>query len=360
MLKIKKWKLIVSSIVVLSPIVVGLILWNYLPDTMLTHWGADGNADGSVAKAVAVFLLPILLLAFQWFALWITKLDKKQPEQNEKALGIIYWIIPALSVFVNGTMYAVALGREFTGIIAMPILFGLLFLYIGNYMPKVKQNQSLGIKISWTLNNEENWNKTHRFAGKVWVVGGLLILLTAFLPVKLMFVILMVVTFCLILLPVLYSYRIYRTHIQQGIDYTPKSKTKAERIAAKITAVIVPLILVGVAVIMFIGDITLSYGDEALVVDSTLWTESYIEYDTIKEIAYQDSGFEGHRISGFGSAKLSLGQFYNDDFGKYISYIYNSCDACVVIYGENQILILNGPDTESTKAIYDTLQQKIQ
>ena len=360
MLKIKKWKLIVSSIIVLSPIVAGLILWNHLPDSLLTHWGADGNADGSMGKAVAVFVLPILLLAFQWFALWITKLDKKQPEQNEKAMGIIYWIIPALSVFVNGTMYAVALGREFTGIIAMPILFGLLFLYIGNYMPKVKQNRSLGIKLPWTLNNEENWNKTHRFAGKIWVIGGFLMLLTMFLPMKLMFAIVIALIFCLILVPTLYSFSIYKKHRQAGIDYAPQPKSKTEKIAVRITAVIVPFILIGVAVIMFLGDITVSYGDEALVVDSTFWQESYIEYDTIQDIAYQDSGFEGYRISGFGSAKLSLGQFYNDDFGKYISYIYNSCDACVVIYGENQILILNGPDTESTKAIYDTLQQKIQ
>ena len=359
MLKIKKWKLIVSSMIILSPVVAGLLLWNRLPDTLITHWGAGGNADGSMGKAVAVFLLPVLLLVFQWFALWITKLDKKQPEQNEKAMGIIYWLMPVMSVFINGAIYAIALGHEFTAITSMPILFGLLFIYIGNYMPKVKQNHSLGIKISWTLNNEENWNKTHRFAGKVWVIGGLLILLTVFLPLKIMFSILMAVIFCLIIIPVLYSYSIYKQHRKQGVDYIPKSKGKGEQIAAKFSAVVVPLILVGVAAIMFLGEITLSFEEEGLVVDSTFWTESYIVYDTIEEIAYRDSGFEGYRTNGFASAKLSLGQFHNEEFGSYISYVYNSCDDCVVLYGENEILVLNGQDAESTKAIYDTLQEKI-
>lgn len=51
----------------------------------------------------------------------------------------------------------------------VPVLLGLLFLWVGNYFPKLRRNRTLGIKVSWTLGNEENWNRTHRFAGKVWV-----------------------------------------------------------------------------------------------------------------------------------------------------------------------------------------------
>ena len=252
MLKIKKWKLIVSSIVVLSPIVAGLILWNHLPDTLLTHWGADGNADGSTAKAVAVFFLPILLLAFQWFALWITKHDKKQPEQNEKAMGIIYCIIPALSVFVNGTMYAVALGREFTGIIAMPILFGLLFLYIGNYMPKVKQNHTMGIKIKWTLENEENWNKTHRLSGFLYVVSGFIMIAAAFLPLKAAIPVLVVAMLAAVIIPVAYSYSIYRKMKKNGeISAENKPEKNKKNRAAVIISVVIPVIIsVAVAVLL--------------------------------------------------------------------------------------------------------------
>lgn len=359
MLKNNKWKLIVSSILILLPILVGLVLWNQLPDTMITHWGADGNADGSSSKFIAIIVMPLILLGAHWFCLWLTSLDKKQKDQNKKALGIIFWIIPALSIFVNGVMYAIALGYQFTSIVAMPILFGALFIYIGNYLPKIKQNKNLGIKISWTLNNEENWNKTHRFAGKIWVIGGLVILATAFLPVKLMITVFMCILISLIIVPVVYSYSIYRKHEAEGVDYTAQPKSKADKIAARISAVLVPMILIGVAFLMFTGDITVSCGETAVSIDATFWNDSEIKYEDIKNIAYKESGFEGYRISGFGSAKLSLGQFENEEFGNYISYIYNRCDACVVIYGENKILILNGPDRSSTKAIYDTLQEKI-
>jgi len=359
MLKNNKWKLIVSSILILSPVLAGLLLWNRLPDTMITHWGADGSADGSSSKLVSVLLLPTILLAAHWLCLWLTSLDKKQKEQNKKALGIIFWILPAVSIFVNSIMYSVSLGYQFTGFVAMPILFSALFLYIGNYLPKIKQNRNLGIKISWTLNNEENWNKTHRFAGKIWVIGGLCILITAVFPAKLMITVFLCILACLIIVPIVYSYSIYRKHKKEGVDYTAAPKSKKEKIIVRISTVIVVLILIGVAFVMFSGDITVSYGKTAVLIDSTFWTDSEIQYDDIKEIAYNESGFEGYRIYGFGSAKLSLGQFQNEELGNYISYIYNSCDACVVIYGEDKILILNGPDAESTKAIYEALLEQI-
>ena len=54
----------------------------------------------------------------------------------------------------------------------VPMLLGVIFIIIGNYLPKTKQTYTVGIRLPWTLDNEDNWNKTHRFAGFVWVVGG--------------------------------------------------------------------------------------------------------------------------------------------------------------------------------------------
>ena len=96
---------------------------------------------------------------------------------------MIFWILPVVSLFTNGIMYRTAFGKEFDLAVFVPALLGVMFIFIGNYLPKVKQNRTLGIKISWTLNNEENWNKTHRFGGKVWVVGGLIMLFSVFPPI---------------------------------------------------------------------------------------------------------------------------------------------------------------------------------
>ena len=92
----------------------------------------------------------------------------------------------------------------------MPILMGLIFAIIGNYMPKCKQNYTIGIKIPWTLSSEENWNRTHRFAGRLWVVCGLVIILTAFLGG---FELFLGIALVMALAPVLYSYALYRKGI---------------------------------------------------------------------------------------------------------------------------------------------------
>ena len=60
-------------------------------------------------------------------------------------------------------------------------IIGVMFIGLGNYMPKLKQNYTIGIKVPWTLNSEENWNMTHRMAGKVYVVAGVISIIIALL-----------------------------------------------------------------------------------------------------------------------------------------------------------------------------------
>jgi len=89
----------------------------------------------------------------------------------------------------------------------MPILVGLTLAIIGNYLPKCKQNYTIGIKIPWTLNSEENWNRTHRFAGRLWMVCGLAIMLTGFIGG---FWVFLPIVLLMVLVPFLYSYILYR------------------------------------------------------------------------------------------------------------------------------------------------------
>ncbi len=212
MLRKNKGKLILSSIIIVFPILVGIVLWDKLPDTMAIHWGSDGEPNGFSSKAFVVFGFPIILLALQWICLLITSWDNKQVTQSLKALGIIYWIVPAVSVFANAITYSYALGQEINVELLSPLFCGLMFIYIGNYMPKIKLNHTLGIKIKWTLESEENWNKTHRFAGKIWVIGGAVILLAVCLPETLMVSVVTAMLIILVLAPIIYSYVFYKQH----------------------------------------------------------------------------------------------------------------------------------------------------
>ena len=78
MIKQNKAKILLSSAVILLPAVYGIIMWNHLPDTMATHWGADGITDGTAGKALAVFGLPLLYLLVHLFCLWLTLRDQEK------------------------------------------------------------------------------------------------------------------------------------------------------------------------------------------------------------------------------------------------------------------------------------------
>ena len=107
---------------------------------------------------------------------------------------------------VNGAVYLAALGIDANPTMFAPLILGFSFMFIGNYMPKIKQNKTLGIKLKWTLNNEENWNATHRFAGKVWFFGGFLIIPCALLPESVVFFTSLPLVLGLAFAPMIYSY----------------------------------------------------------------------------------------------------------------------------------------------------------
>ncbi len=359
MFKQNKVRIIISSVVILLPILFGLIMWNRLPATMITHWGADGNADGLSGKAFTVFGLPTILLAIHLICLIFTSWDNKQKEQNKKALGIIYWIIPILSLFTSGITYSIALGRNPSSELFTPVLFGILFLVVGNYMPKTKQNRTLGIKLPWTLSNEENWNKTHRLGGKLWVICGLVMIFSVFLPEMIMASVMVLIVLVAVIVPSVYSYVLYRKHKKAGVVYLRAPKTKAEKVAVRISAVIIPLLFIGVAVLMFTGDIDINYEDTHFTIDATYWSDVSVDYAQIDSVEYREGIRVGLRTHGFGSARLSMGTFKNDEFGTYTLFAYTGSDSHVIIESDGKILAISGKTDSDTKVIYETLASKI-
>ncbi len=210
MMKQHKWKILISSLLILLPVLAGVILWNNLPERMPIHWGSDGQPDGWSGKAFAVFALPCILLALHLVCLLVTSFDKKNKEQNGKVFGLNFWIVPFISVYACGMTYAMALGASL-GISALTCgLVGLTFMVVGNLLPKCKQNSTIGIKLPWTLRDAENWNATHRFGGKLWVCTGFLMLAVAFLPTEAFVYGIVGVIVLAVGVPTVYSYLYHR------------------------------------------------------------------------------------------------------------------------------------------------------
>ena len=199
--------LIITSVIILLPMLAGLVLWNQLPTQIPFHWNAAGEVDGWASKPVAVFVPSAAMLALQWLCVLVTNTDPKKQNHPQKVVHLVFWLIPLITVFISALMYASALGGNVRVEVLMPILLGVVFIAIGNYMPKCKQNYTIGIKISWTLASEENWNHTHRLAGWVWVGGGIVMLLSGFLGI---FWLTFAPVAIMVLVPLVYSYILYR------------------------------------------------------------------------------------------------------------------------------------------------------
>ena len=361
MFKKYKKQLIISSIVILLPIVFGLIIWNKLPDTFATHWGVDGQPDGWSSKAFAIFAMPILLVGFQFFGVWITDRDNRKKNQSPKVMNLIFFILPTLSLLVHGVMYAIALGKTWDFTAILPIILGLLFAIIGNYMPKCSKNSTIGIKVIWTLNNEENWNATHRFAGKTWVVAGLITVFSALLPVKIGYSIMFISLIGAGAGSTLYSYLYYRKQVKAGTAVATKDipVDKRTKLIRRISLVLAVAILIGCGFFLFTGSIEYEFREDGLVMDATFYAPITLRYDEIQTLEYREENVDGVRVGGFGSFKLQLGNFQNDEFGNYTRYTYYKTESCIIVTANCKTLVFGGKDAAETLEIYQELLSRI-
>ena len=203
----KKW-FIISTVVIFLPMIAGFLMWNRLPDRLITHWNAAGEADGSMGKFAAVTSIPAFIFVMHLFCLFMTHLDFNNEKQSPKALLIAYSAMPATSLFAGCMVLGSAVSTQLEPMNWMNLFFGILFIIVGNYLPKCKQNSVLGIRLPWTLKDEENWRKTHRLAGRLWLAGGLILLLGSFLISAVQLPLMLVVLLSLCLLPTIYSFKL--------------------------------------------------------------------------------------------------------------------------------------------------------
>ena len=209
MLKENKMKILWSTLLMLVPMALGLCLWSRLPDRVPSHWNLAGEVDGYSSKAFAVFGLNGILLACHLLCVIVTAMDPKRQNIRGKALTFVYWLVPVLGLALSGGVYANALGLPVAMTSWVMAVLGALFLFVGNWMPKMQPNYSLGIRLPWTLHSEDNWRKTHRMAGPLWMVGGAVIMLSAFFGKPGMWVYLAAMA-VIVIVPILYSYGLYR------------------------------------------------------------------------------------------------------------------------------------------------------
>lgn len=204
-MKNQKKELLLTAFVCLLPILAGAVLYPKLPEMMTTHWDMSGEANGWMPRAAAVFGLPLLILLIHLICFYAYTHDLRRGNTSAVLYTLMLWICPSLSLLAGTVTLGTGLGHEMHVSTLVPAFVGVIFLVIGNYLPKIKQNATMGIRLPWTLSSEENWNHTHRVAGFAWVAAGLLMVVSAFwqLHGPTMTVVLLAVA---VGVPVVYSY----------------------------------------------------------------------------------------------------------------------------------------------------------
>ena len=210
-MKNNKREMLLTSLACLLPLFAGAALYPRLPETMATHWDFSGNANGWSSRAATVFGLPLFILALHLVCFYAESRETKK-NRNPVLRTVLLWFCPAVSLLGGAVTLGTGLGYEMHISTVVPVFVGLLFLILGNYLPKIRQNRTVGIKLPWTLQSEENWTRTHRLSGFLWVLCGLVMIPLSLLRLwsGWLFGALLAV---MVLIPTVYSYALHRKGI---------------------------------------------------------------------------------------------------------------------------------------------------
>jgi len=195
-------------IIVILPFIYLAYIWNDLPKKVPIHWNGEGEIDGYDDK-VSLILIPILLSLLTYVIL--TLIPIIDPKGKIKNMGEKYESIKFILIFFMSFLALFILYSSHSQTITNPnilfILIGFLFVFLGNYMKTIKPNYFIGIRTPWTLENETVWKRTHKLAGIMWFLAGIIIIiLSLILGKRLNRILFIVITLIISIVPIIYSY----------------------------------------------------------------------------------------------------------------------------------------------------------
>lgn len=207
--------LIIVLVLIAIPFGYAAYIYPGLPATIPTHFNYKGEADDYGTKD-NIFLVPAIMGIVSFFTfLLLTNLKTFDPKRMKDAddsmmkkfalLTVVFLSMLSLIITVSASTPSINVTK-----LILPAI-GLFFAGIGWMMPKIQQNYFAGFKLPWTLENVDNWNETHKVAGKWWMFGGLFQMIsTLLLEGKWAFICFMAATIIMVIIPTLFSYRMYK------------------------------------------------------------------------------------------------------------------------------------------------------
>ena len=287
--------------------------------------------------------------------------DNRNRQQSSKVIGMVIWIIPVTTLIYNGMARLISMDADSENLFMAVIYFGtgLLFMIIGNYLPKVKQNNTIGIRVVWTLQDEENWSATHRLSGKLWVASGVLCMLCGLFGESIAALVLYIVSImAAAIVSILYSYLFYKKKTATG----EKLKIQYNKKTIGVSGIIAILTIIFGIWTLFLGSIEIRFEDKDFTIEAQGWSDYTVDYTQIDSISYEENSSQNrndYRTNGLGNLRYAMGNFRNNVYGDYIRYTHSSCHSYVVMSIDGKILVVNGENDSATKEIYHTISEKV-
>jgi uncharacterized membrane protein len=201
----RKW---IPLLIVAAAFIASAVVYPRLPESMPTHFDMSGQPNGWSSRLFGAWLLPLFLLGM-WALVRVLPAIDPRGGNYAKFGGAFEGIIVSIMLFMLG-MHIVVLRASLGHPVAMqhvlPVGVGVLFIVIGNLLPRARPNWFVGIRTPWTLSSDRVWEKTHRLGGRVFVAGGVIITVAAFASAKWAQVVLVTVTILCAATVMIYSY----------------------------------------------------------------------------------------------------------------------------------------------------------
>lgn len=195
---------IIASILIL--IIFNILFYDKMPAELPTHWNFHGEVDDYSSRFDAMVLTHGFLVVMNVFMCFMLDNDPRNKRQNNFVMTISKLAMPIIMLVVYVITIMAGLGRELNVSVIIPVFVGLLLIAIGNYLPKTKRNYTMGIKLPWTLNSDENWRRTHRLGGICFIFIGLSLILSVLIKSEIIFIASLIIG---TIIPSVYSYYLY-------------------------------------------------------------------------------------------------------------------------------------------------------
>lgn len=209
----KKYLLQIAIITI--SVLLSIFFYQYLPDSMASHWNAQGVVDGYSSRLFNVLMFPILQIILFVLLIFIPKLDpkKKNIEKFEKEFFLFISVFLLFIVLLQLQVFIWNIGIQISMAIIMPILMGILFIFVGQLLKNAKQNYTIGIRTPWTLASEKVWEKTHRIGTQLFTLTGIISIVSALFPLYSFYILINMILFSIVVL-FTYSYLEYKKEVK--------------------------------------------------------------------------------------------------------------------------------------------------